>query len=895
MNTFSAILEPGAVRQLGWTLVHFVWQGALLALVFAVLQIVLRGRSANARYLGGCCVLFFMLTAPVATFSLLARNESSARQTQIEAAAGPAAAPVSANANAPTQPVVITSSRTRWEGLGNWGANPLEASLPWLVAFWLAGVLLLSLRLVMGSWQVYRFKHARNEPLGESYLRQLGQLKTALAVNRPVRLVKSALVEVPTVIGWLTPVILLPASTLIGLSPNQLEAILAHELAHIRSHDYLVNLLQKIAETLLFYHPAVWWVSHRVRVEREHCCDDLAVDVCGNRALYAQALATLEELRGAPIPLAMAAKDGPLLARIRRLSGFSSPASWYKAEGALPVVLGILVALFCCDRLGAFDLTEKPHNPKKPEISPSKTLEFEKSVNTSNSALPPARLTSASPLKVMYERLNLVIDSVSFKAAPLSQVVSLVNDKVKAADKEGRGIEIALVERQEPPSSAIPTSKPHPRLGDTTITIDPPLKQATLSQVLEAILKGASQPLLYSVENSRILFSFQDHANAPLFARWFKMETNEASRIFHLTFRPTAPSQNDHEQWSDQIRRFLETQGIPRSAPRQVAYDAAQNAFLVRASLAVEQLLSTAPLAVRIEVKIAEITLQGNQATHPNLWLDAGLKEEGTEPFKTLTPTNYPQGFYRGIMQYHGRGDGTLVTNLLPATNYALVSGRLADAQFREVMSALDRRAGVDVLSTPNITTKSEQQAQIKIADIRAVVTSMTVQTNAGTGSLGQSKNPEFQPVTEQFETGVSVDVVPTVSPDRQSIRMTLIGSVNEFLDYATPAQNDTLTAVVNGKKISTRKPLPQFRLRRVVDGVNMPLGQTAVLGIGPITEERKFKDKVPVLGDIPLLGSLFRNEGRQTMKKNLWFFITPNLVDAKGRLLRQDAEPEGK
>ena len=151
MNTFPAILEPGAVRQLGWTLIHFVWQGALLALEFAALQFVLRGRSANARYLCGCCVLFLMLAAPVVTFSLLERGESSASQTQIEAPAGPTAATAPANATASAQPVVITRSDARWEGFGHLSAYSLEASSPWLVAVWLAGVLLLSLRLAMGS------------------------------------------------------------------------------------------------------------------------------------------------------------------------------------------------------------------------------------------------------------------------------------------------------------------------------------------------------------------------------------------------------------------------------------------------------------------------------------------------------------------------------------------------------------------------------------------------------------------------------------------------------------------------------------------------------------------------------------------------------------------------
>src|SRR5438045_8014050 len=122
-------------------------------------------------------------------------------------------------------------------------------------------------------------------------------LARRLRVSRPIRVLQSAAVQVPAVIGWLRPVILLPASALTGLTPLQLDALLAHELAHVRRYDYLVNLIQSVIETLLFYHPAVWWVSQQVREEREHCCDGLAVAVCGDPHFYASALLSMERLR----------------------------------------------------------------------------------------------------------------------------------------------------------------------------------------------------------------------------------------------------------------------------------------------------------------------------------------------------------------------------------------------------------------------------------------------------------------------------------------------------------------------------------------------------------------------------------------------------------------------
>jgi uncharacterized protein involved in exopolysaccharide biosynthesis len=154
-------------------------------------------------------------------------------------------------------------------------------------------------------------------------LQRLDDLRRRLSIGRPVRLVKSALVEVPTVLGWLRPVILLPASSLAGLTPGQLDAILVHELAHVRRFDYLVNVLQCLIETVMFYHPVVWWISRCIREERENCCDDFVVKVSGNRVAYARALATLESLRGEMPQLAFAASGGSLLNRVRRLLGAS--------------------------------------------------------------------------------------------------------------------------------------------------------------------------------------------------------------------------------------------------------------------------------------------------------------------------------------------------------------------------------------------------------------------------------------------------------------------------------------------------------------------------------------------------------------------------------------------
>ncbi|HET9270121.1 MAG TPA: M56 family metallopeptidase, partial [Vicinamibacterales bacterium] len=186
------------------------------------------------------------------------------------------------------------------------------------VPLWFAGVVLLSLRVLIGWIGLERLRRTQVVPAAADLAARVAMLAARVRVSRPVRVVQSAAVHVPSVVGWLRPIILLPASALSGLSPAQLDAVLAHELAHVRRHDFAVNALQTAADVLLFYHPACWWLSRRIRVEREHCCDDIAVAVCGDRLTYAAALADLEALRQQPA-LALAATDGPLLQRVRRV------------------------------------------------------------------------------------------------------------------------------------------------------------------------------------------------------------------------------------------------------------------------------------------------------------------------------------------------------------------------------------------------------------------------------------------------------------------------------------------------------------------------------------------------------------------------------------------------
>jgi beta-lactamase regulating signal transducer with metallopeptidase domain len=326
--TLEGILDGRIVNALGWALLQFVWQGALAALALAAAHSLVPRRSARLRYTLAAAALASMAVLPVLTFvgNLdLAQASETVTRVDLATTAGP----------------VETAPALADAGLARGVRSHLAGALPVLVGAWGLGVALLSVR-VIGGWTVAQRLARSGRPASIIGLDQaLARLCQVMRVSRPVRLLESLRVEVPTVVGWMRPVILFPAATLVGLTPAQLEVVLAHELAHVRRLDYLVNLIQTAVETLLFYHPAVWWVSNRVRVEREHCCDDAAVAACGDALAYARALADLEGLRLSAAGLAMAADGGSLLQRVGRLVG-SPPSHASGASRALGVLLAVV-------------------------------------------------------------------------------------------------------------------------------------------------------------------------------------------------------------------------------------------------------------------------------------------------------------------------------------------------------------------------------------------------------------------------------------------------------------------------------------------------------------------------------------------------------------------------
>ena len=320
----------GLLDAAGWALVHSLWQGALVAVGYACFAALATRAGANVRYAAGALALALLLLLPLVTACLSARSPQGLFAGEPHASEGALADSTRERGRVPregqepaarplTEPAAAVVSHA--SDLRVWAEERLTGLMPWLVCAWLAGVFLLGTRFA-GAWLMVLRLRRSAAPVPERFEELLVRVSGRLRVSRAVRLCQSALVEVPTVVGHLRPLILIPAGALVGLTPQQLEAVLAHELAHVRRYDYAVNLLQTAVETLLFYHPAAWWLSRRVRAEREHACDDAAVEATGDVLLYARALATLEQLRAVhrpPAALALAANGGSLMQRIQRL------------------------------------------------------------------------------------------------------------------------------------------------------------------------------------------------------------------------------------------------------------------------------------------------------------------------------------------------------------------------------------------------------------------------------------------------------------------------------------------------------------------------------------------------------------------------------------------------
>lgn len=318
------IASPDFLEALAWSLVHFLWQGAAIAALAAAVMYVFR--TPATRYLIGVGALALMLASFAVTFGIL--RDSAGNGAEMSSLQLPAH--VTANAWMPDTSAPLSSPT----------AAP-EQDFLWVARAWLVGVAALALRIVFGLLVLEYLRRRNLVALPASLVARFTALQQRLGIRRFIRYCECQRVRVPAVIGVFRPIVLIPVRALTGLSPEQLEAVVAHELGHIKRFDVAVNFVQVIAETLFFFHPAVWWLNRRIRADREDCCDDVAVAMSGGSVGYAKALATMATWRDAP-RFAMAATGSPLAARVSRLLGMRESGD---GRGVLAATLVLVTAL----------------------------------------------------------------------------------------------------------------------------------------------------------------------------------------------------------------------------------------------------------------------------------------------------------------------------------------------------------------------------------------------------------------------------------------------------------------------------------------------------------------------------------------------------------------------
>jgi beta-lactamase regulating signal transducer with metallopeptidase domain len=365
MKFFSNLLPGPAVSAFGWTLIHSIWQGTLLMLVAVAAFYFLRKKSANTRYLAGVGFLFAQVVASVGTFIYYYPKTTSA-VSNVKALARYSALSASRTWAEVSRDLPISFKVQMW----------LTAHLHELVICWLIGSGILLLRFAGGWIFTERLRMNAKIVMDKEWRARFGVIIAKMNISKAVEFRETAKVLTPMVIGTFSPVVLIPIGLLSGFSTAQVEAILAHELAHIRRNDYLINMLQSFVEVIFFFHPAIWWLSEKVRAEREHCCDDIALAVCGDKMSLAHALVKVAEWQATPgLAMAFASKKPLLLHRVQRVLGLNpKPIRTFSSLPAMIFAIGLVIGL------SAYAVAQKIEKDKEKKAAKHMTVKKRKPV-----------------------------------------------------------------------------------------------------------------------------------------------------------------------------------------------------------------------------------------------------------------------------------------------------------------------------------------------------------------------------------------------------------------------------------------------------------------------------------------------------------------------------------
>lgn len=826
-------------------------------------------------------------------------------------------------------------------------ALPVEAGevMRWIARGWLVGmcaVLIWSLLPRLGL--AILCKRNKSEPPPQVGTR-LRELERRLLLQRPVRVLVWSRLSSPIAFGVLRPTIGLPADFWSAYSPEEQDAMLTHELAHLAARDPAGLGCVDLLTALLWWHPMMWWARREFRTATEAAADEASLMLDNGPAVLAECLirvASRWQQRGLLGLLGVAGFRSGLGKRVQRLLEFCQTATPPTAK-RLPVWWVTLLGGFLASVAAVGAIRWIPSRLEPPLLAVV--------IDSLNPSVEPAQGSSSEHVPAAAHPLSATPTSVGQKeekwTKPYLQTV-LAQQKSEIPGIHDAQTSVSIVSsnpgpqslNSSPSTSLVSSETPSPRSASTASS-DP---QVAFDQTFEAYLKAKGkssdqiQTLLLranhlvarmksdsrTLDPAEVLTMVEpdstdsrvvkiEAVRDELFTRSYHVNPGHLlSALSAVTGRPADAEASPLEA----LRHILLAAGIDFRTPpngRSLFYNDRNGIVLVRARLPeldtidqVLQTLNTAPPQVMIEAKFVEISRPDGQPLNLARELGDGSGQtppgtgHATHPVNTVDDLLQDSRFREVVMALQKSSAQTAVSDKVQgdqlewsgknATNAARIvvdqaaggtfSGILTDPQFRAVLRRLEGLSGVDVLSAPKVTTLSQRRAQVQVSDVKSVITGLNP------GALLKTQPSTTNPPTftvAQIPVGPVLDVLPVVSSDGATVRLTVTPTITEFLGYDKPPKDARQRVWENGASRLVDVPLPRMRIRQMTTETLVSTGQTLVMGGMPIEETIRTKDTVPVLGDIPLLGRLFRREGKYNIRKTLLVFVTATIVDPAG------------
>lgn len=341
MNFIYNFIPEEIIKAIGWTIFHSLWQGAMIAVLLSGILLITGKKGAQLRYNFSFAALVLIFLFSIATFIQVYDSSNNSASSGLSVASN----------NTVSSQLLTNITSTEVSGTNLSFIKAIEyyfsQNVSVIVTLWLLGFLLFSMRFIGGLLYVQRLRTVGIKPLDDFWFYRLKELSNNIGIKQLVEIYESSKVKAPIAMGYLKPVILLPLGMLTGLPQEQVEAIIIHELAHIKRYDFILNLIQTLIETIFFYHPVVWWVTSTINSERENCCDDLTLKLCGGSLVYFKALYNLQQICSEENELALAAigKKNQLFRRINRMTTKNKNTSYGVKFAAFAVLLLVMTAV----------------------------------------------------------------------------------------------------------------------------------------------------------------------------------------------------------------------------------------------------------------------------------------------------------------------------------------------------------------------------------------------------------------------------------------------------------------------------------------------------------------------------------------------------------------------